>query len=616
MIIESIKIENFRGIEYLEIPTLDEHINLFVGVNGSGKTSVLDSFSLVMSWLLARIRNPKSSGTLISESDIKNNSKGGCSISIKVRNSGEWILYRSKSYAKSKVDNGKTELRDMMEYINEIHHCVTQGGNIPIIMYYPVNRAINNAPAHLKRGGKEPEIWDTYENALKGNTEFRSFFEWYRKQEDNENEHIRDNRSYQDKKLSAIREAIKRFFPDFSDLRVHRNPQRYVIQKDSEIIEFNQLSQGEKCYLALVCDLARRFAMANPNSDYPLQGEGIVFIDEVDLHLHPKWQMEIIDKLRTIFPNCQFFLSSHSPHVLSDLTPRQIFILDNGNLNHTSFNPYGKLVNEVLANYFSISMARNLKVKEQINKAYKALKENDSTTFQEIFEELGKQLGKLDPDMVNLKLESVRKKNDEKKNKSWEPSSLTKLKRKTSSNKWEDIHTEQNRSIYEDCLFQCMDDQNYLCGYTEIKLDDNYHIDHFIKRDIDPRQTFDWQNMIAAVHDSKFGADFKDKTVNKNDYNKRLKKYNCILNPVTENMENRFIFSTNGVIEPADRNDREATETIRVFNLQEDSLNSRRKQAMENTRKLLEQMDKEAVIGYLQGEEFPSAIAYEISKSQ
>lgn len=63
----------------------------------------------------------------------------------------------------------------MMEYINEIHHCVTQGGNIPIIMYYPVNRAINNAPAHLKRGGKEPEIWDTYENALKGNTEFRSF---------------------------------------------------------------------------------------------------------------------------------------------------------------------------------------------------------------------------------------------------------------------------------------------------------------------------------------------------------------------------------------------------------------------------------------------------------
>ena len=103
MIIESIKIENFRGIERLEIPVLDEHINLFVGVNGAGKTSILDSFSLVLSWFLARIRNPKSSGMLIAEPDIKNNSKGGCSISIKVKNSGEWILYRSKSYAKNKT---------------------------------------------------------------------------------------------------------------------------------------------------------------------------------------------------------------------------------------------------------------------------------------------------------------------------------------------------------------------------------------------------------------------------------------------------------------------------------------------------------------------------------
>ena len=154
--------------------------------------------------------------------------------------------------------------------------------------------------------------------------------------------------------------------------------------------------------------------MANPNSDCPLQGEGIVLIDEVDLHLHPKWQMEIVNKLRTIFPNCQFFLSSHSPHVLSDLTSRQIFLLDNGNLSHAAFNPYGKLVNEVLANYFSISMARNLKVKEQIDNAYKALEENDTTTFRRIFEDLVGQIGKLDPDMVNLKLESVRKENDEK----------------------------------------------------------------------------------------------------------------------------------------------------------------------------------------------------------
>ena len=108
-----------------------------------------------------------------------------------------------------------------------------------------------------------------------------------------------------------------------------------------------------------------------------------------------------------IVDNCvRFFLivnsSCQAIHLMYFLTllPTRFFYLDNGNLNHTSFNPYGKLVNEVLANYFSISMARNLKVKEQINDAYKALKESDSTTFQKIFEELSKQLGKLDPDIV------------------------------------------------------------------------------------------------------------------------------------------------------------------------------------------------------------------------
>lgn len=163
MIIESIKIENFRSIEYLEIPVLDEHINLFVGVNGAGKTSVLEAYAHILSWFLARIKNPKSSGTLIAESDIRNNSKGGCTISVKIKNAGEWMLYRSRSYTGHKADNGKTELRDMMEYITRIHQNVQNGGGIPVIMYYPVNRAIDNAPAHLKRGGKEPEIWDTYE---------------------------------------------------------------------------------------------------------------------------------------------------------------------------------------------------------------------------------------------------------------------------------------------------------------------------------------------------------------------------------------------------------------------------------------------------------------------
>lgn len=169
------------------------------------------------------------------------------------------------------------------------------------------------------------------------------------------------------------------------------------------------MSQGEKCYLVMVCDLARRFAIANPGRSNPLEGEGVVLIDELDLHLHPKWQMEVVGKLRQIFPNCQFFATTHSPHVLSDVSNEQIYLLDNGEIRQNSYNPYGKLVNDILSSYFSIPMPRNISIISEISNAYEALKTGDSCEFKKIFGRLSERLGKSDPDVVLLKIESLRK---------------------------------------------------------------------------------------------------------------------------------------------------------------------------------------------------------------
>lgn len=392
----------------MDIP-IDKHINLLVGINGAGKTSVLDAVADVFSWFIARLKNPKGQGVVIPNDHIKMESRGGCRISLSFENGKEWVLFKSKSYSKRNEERGKSELRWMMDYIDSLKKSVEQGGNVPVIMYYPVNRVINNAPAHLKRKKDVPEIWDTYEYALKGNADFRSFFEWYRLQEDSENEHIRDDRDYKDRNLEVIRKAIGLCFPEFSEFRVRRNPQRFVIKKRDKQIEFNLLSQGEKCYLTLVCDLARRFALANPYSDNPLAGNGIVLIDEVDLHLHPQWQREIVEKLRTIFPNCQFFLSSHSPHVLSDVQTHQLILLNNGKVIQMSYNPYGRLVNDILSNYFDIEMPRNKDVAQKIGDAYLKLEQNDKQGFEALVECLEKILGKTDPDVVNLRIEAHRK---------------------------------------------------------------------------------------------------------------------------------------------------------------------------------------------------------------
>ena len=408
MIVKRIFIENFRGLEKVDIP-VDENINLLVGINGAGKTSVLDAMADVLSWFIARLKNPKGQGTVIPGNDIRMGAKDGCRISLTFEDGKAWSLFKAKSYSRRNNDTGKSELQWMMDYIEGLKEGVERGGNVPVVMYYPVNRAINNAPAHLKRRKGVQEIWSVYENALRGNADFRTFFEWYRQQEDSENEHIRDQWGYKDRNLEVIRTAIRLFFPEFSELRVRRNPQRFVIRKNQEQIEFNQLSQGEKCYLAMVCDLARRFSIANPHRDNPLDGDGIVLIDEVDLHLHPQWQREIAEKLRRIFPHCQFFLSSHSPHVLSDLQAQQLIPLDDGRVTSIAYNPYGKLVNDILSSYFNIAMPRNQKIAEKIKQAYQKLDGNDWQAFENLRKELESVLGKTDPDMVNLEIESYRK---------------------------------------------------------------------------------------------------------------------------------------------------------------------------------------------------------------
>ena len=119
------------------------------------------------------------------------------------------------------------------------------------------------------------------------------------------------------------------------------------MQKHGNKFVVQQLSQGEKSLMALVGDIARRLAMLNPNLENPLEGCGIVMIDEADLHLHPQWQRQLIARLTKTFPNCQFVLSTHSPLVISDSKDIVIYSLENGEMVQIP-SQYGQDANTVL----------------------------------------------------------------------------------------------------------------------------------------------------------------------------------------------------------------------------------------------------------------------------
>lgn len=386
MEIKKLHIENFTQFSDLTLE-LSNKVTVFIGNNGAGKTSILRALATLLTWFIARIERKKGSGSHILDSDIENDAKYS-KISLDVcdffDNSRlfQWTLVNKRKGFKSEHSS---ELKDVTYLADKYRNLLTQNDNssLPLIAYYPVERVVLDIPLKIKTHHNFNQL-DGYDNALKQGVDFRRFFEWFRECEDAENENnvqqilklVQDNPKDEhlneklsqlphDKQLTAVRNAIAAFMSGFSKLRVQRKPRlQMIVEKHGKILDVAQLSQGEKTLMALVGDIARRLAMMNPSLDNPLHGNGIVLIDEIDLHLHPKWQRGIIQRLRDTFPNCQFLLTTHSPLVISDAKDVQCYVLNDSELTLLD-NLYGLDANQVLLKVMDTDI-RNEKVQAKI----------------------------------------------------------------------------------------------------------------------------------------------------------------------------------------------------------------------------------------------------------
>lgn len=241
---------------------------------------------------------------------------------------------------------------------------------------------------------------------------------WYRNQEDIENEQKSTN--YQDKLLQCVRTAIKNMMEDVEEIKVRRSPLRMVVVKHGIEVNIEQMSDGEKCTLALLGDIARRIAMANPCRDNPLEGDGVVMIDEIDLHLHPAWQRKMLGVLKKTFPNIQFIITTHSPQVLGEVD-------DSYNLFSISSDQYGNRSieqmtrfdcfdsNYILENFMQTSPENTL-FQERITAIYRSIRENQFEDAHTQIITLKDLLGSNHPDILTLEGEYKRSKYKYEKN--------------------------------------------------------------------------------------------------------------------------------------------------------------------------------------------------------
>lgn len=331
--LSNIEFKNFRLFEQIQLH-FDDKLTVLISENGAGKTALLEGIANALTVFVEKIKLPSKKildlKNIYKNDDIQINKKQLIT-NIKTL----LLIYNPKTNLEKRLEETtwkivKTTLDTRIKTDDKIGAELLGSSNLPVLIYYSTERNALNAKDNFEENANTEKI-NTYDDALNGKAlNFKWFLEWFIWKEDN----LKTDRFLLETVKNAIFEVLNddttpTFKAIYTD-RTRKRDYRLIVEKDNTAIDVNLLSSGEKSLLMLVGDLARRLALANPDAKDPLkEGQGIVLIDEIDLHLHPRWQRKVMSKLQEIFPKIQWVVTTHSPLVISgyDILPEQVLIL-------------------------------------------------------------------------------------------------------------------------------------------------------------------------------------------------------------------------------------------------------------------------------------------------
>lgn len=328
-----LEVANYRGLSTksedetkpVKLLPFDEQFNVIVGINGIGKSSVLDMVALLLSRILPLTTPARNSKQKFTLTDVRS---GGKSLTARM-----WLEFEGKKLSYSIADAFEPKRKivedldtEIIRLISEIYQSrdVDSWTGAPIALYYSIDRGVYRP---VRKPQKTPYgRAAAYLNALKmKGVNYPFMVSWLQTRQ----VLAKEDDAKSARLLKVINQALTRFLPAFGNLEAANDPPRLFIKKDGVRLDVAQLSHGERSFIAMVTDIAVRLALANPETNDPLSdGKGIVLIDELDLHLHPKWQRGIVEHLKKTFKNIQFITTSHSPFIIQTLKAGQLINLD------------------------------------------------------------------------------------------------------------------------------------------------------------------------------------------------------------------------------------------------------------------------------------------------
>ncbi|HHD2787745.1 TPA: AAA family ATPase [Clostridium perfringens] len=386
----SVELNNFRNINLKRIDFINEdnsirNFTAIIGDNGVGKTSILEAITKGYTPIVRTISKSAVEKCDLNDNDIKSG-EAWTAIKLTASINNEKYSWYNKRRTSIKFEyNSKVNDLLGLKKIKSVYEEEYKRNRLPLVLYYGTDRVIRDIPkrGHLKEFGIEDSLKNCFDNV----NYFRDFYEWFKTEEDIELREKADCGEYVNIKLDSVRKAVERMIPGYKNLRIRFNPSRMIITNKKGVdLRIEQLSGGYKAILSMVSDIAKRLALANPNSKNPLEEEAIILIDELDLHLHPKWQKNISADLKRTFPRCQFIITTHSPFIIQSLNKNEVINIENENCyREGSFN--GWSIEEIQEYEMGVS-TKTEKYNGYIDKFSEAIDNENLPKAKELYDEL------------------------------------------------------------------------------------------------------------------------------------------------------------------------------------------------------------------------------------
>jgi predicted ATP-binding protein involved in virulence len=407
MIVTRLKLANLRAIETAEF-RFQPGMNLIVGVNGVGKTSVLDALGVCLSAAVKRVNKLRGRIEAFSADDIRIGTDAltvECGLRIG-EGKHSYLVHKPRDASApqdKKAGMPREQVHDTPEkaaFIGDPPSPVSgdELGGRPLAVLFSTNRAVPSERAPGKgvvAGGVAAAFADAFANRELRLGEFGA---WMRVQESMRAEHPAASRV-----LAACEDAVARFLPGYSNLRLGGEDRPQLrIDRGGTPIPVRQLSDGERGALALVLDLTRRLAQANPNlADPAAEAEAVVLIDEIDLHLHPKWQRQVVHNLRAAFPQCQFIATTHSPQVIGEVEHERIQIIADGQV-YSPTHSYGVDSSRVLEEVMGSDL-RAKEVQNLLSEISQVIARQQFDRARGFLAQIVERLGDTDPEVTRIR---------------------------------------------------------------------------------------------------------------------------------------------------------------------------------------------------------------------